>query len=224
MKPFIVIALLLLAGAPAVAYECPKPPQQVAQDVVNEVHSSSTSLLIATSGSYDSTASTVTRDLLQKYPNADQLLVRYTMLSMACQLIMSSSLSDDQKLDRLYRLDAWLWQASGRSTPTRLADATTCPIEPQSVLEPINALFSAWARLNVDAYLAQWGPESIHRSKYGVQDKAKLTAQRRIDFAKYQRVEVVSFSPTIEFADGRKAVVNNSYVMRFFAKERPNIH
>ena len=76
-------------------------------------------------------------------------------------------------------------------------------------------MFSAWARLDVDAYLAEWGPESIHRSKYGVQDKSKLAAQRRIDFAKYQRVEVLSFSPKIEFADGRKAVVNNSYVMRF---------
>jgi hypothetical protein len=116
IRSFILIALLLLT-IPAAAYECPKPPQQVAQDVMTDVKSSSTSLLDATRNSYDNVAVTFTHDLLVKYPNADQTLIHFTIVSVACQLIMNSSLSLDEKLDRFYRLDDRMTHDSGRSAP-----------------------------------------------------------------------------------------------------------
>jgi hypothetical protein len=211
-----LIAVFLASGAcSALAYECPRPPQQVAQDVITEVHNTSTVLVTSTTESYNTAARTITQDLISKYPNADQLLVQITMLSMACQLIMGSALSDDQKLDRLYRLDDIFTHRSGRSVPIRLADTETC--SQASVLQPIRALFSAWESLDVNSYLAQWGPDAIHRSKYGVLNKTKLASQRRADFARFRRVEVISFSPTVVFSDGRKAVINNSYMMRYYA-------
>jgi len=119
-------AFLVYLNPALAAYECPKPPQQVAEDVVTEAHGSATSLVSITSSSYDNVARKVTTDLIQKYPNSDQLLVRYTVLSMACQLIMGSSLSDDEKLDRLYRLDDWITHASKASTPIRSEETASC--------------------------------------------------------------------------------------------------
>ena len=214
IRSFILITLLLLT-IPAAAYECPKPPQQVAQDVMTEVKSTSASLLDATRSSYDNVAITLTHDLLAKYPNADRTLIHFTTISVACQLIMNSSLSVDEKLDRFYQLDDQMTHDSGRSAPTKLSDTTICSTTTDSVLRPIRVLFSAWISLDVDTYLAQWGADAIHKSKSSVLSGANLVAQRRLDFTKYVRV-AASYSPTVLFADGRKAVVNNSYVMRFW--------
>jgi hypothetical protein len=212
----VFVALFLLASVPALAYECSKPPEQVTHDVATELRSSSMNLVSATSNSFANVARTVSRDLLVKYPNADQVLIQYAMISMFCQVIMGGSFSDAEKLDRLYQLDDWMWHASRRSTPSKLSDTTSCATTSESVLQPIRALFSAWSRLDVETYLAQWGPDAIHRSKFGVLGMAKLAEKRRGDFAKYTRVEVLSVSPKAIFADGRKAIVNNSYTMRFW--------
>lgn len=216
LRNAIAIGAFLVYLTPALAaYECPKPPQQVAEDVVTEAHGSATSLVSITSSSYDNVARKVTTDLIQKYPNSDQLLVRYTVLSMACQLIMGSSLSDDEKLDRLYRLDDWITHASKSSTPIRSDQPASCATAQDAVLKPIRTLFSAWANLDVNSYLQQWGPNAIHRSKYGVAGKSELAQRRKGDFTKYSKVDVLSYAPKITFADGRKAVVNNSYSMRY---------
>jgi hypothetical protein len=134
---------------------------------------------------------------------------------MACQLIMGSSLSDDEKLDRLYRLDDWITHASKSSTPIRSDQPASCATAQDAVLKPIRTLFSAWANLDVNSYLQQWGPNAIHRSKYGVAGKSELAQRRKGDFTKYSKVDVLSYAPKITFADGRKAVVNNSYSMRY---------
>ncbi len=215
----LALAAALSGVAPATAYECPKPPQQVAEDVTTEAHGSTTALLSASSTSYDNVARNVSHDLLQKYPNADRVLVHYATLSIACQVIMSSTtLSDDEKLDRLYRFDDWMTHDSGGSAPVKAEDASACSKSTDAVLEPIRKVFSSWVQLDADAYLAQWSPDAIHRSKFRVLDADDLARQRRVDFRKYARVEVLSSSPTVVFADGRKAVVNNSYSMRYWRK------
>ena len=215
----LALAAALSGVAPATAYECPKPPQQVAEDVTTEAHGSTTALLSASSTSYDNVARNVSHDLLQKYPNADRVLVHYATLSIACQVIMSSTtLSDDEKLDRLYRFDDWMTHDLGGSAPVKAEDASACSKSTDAVLEPIRKVFSSWVQLDADAYLAQWSPDAIHRSKVRVLDADDLARQRQVDFRKYARVEVLSSSPTVVFADGRKAVVNNSYSMRYWRK------
>jgi hypothetical protein len=217
LRNAIATGLFFASFTPALAaYECPRAPQQVAEDVVTEAHGSATSLVSATSSSYDNVARKVTTDLIQKYPNSDRLLVRYTVLSMACQVIMgSNSLSDDEKLDRLYRFDDWVTHGSNASTPVRSDQTASCTTAEPAVLKPVRALFSAWENLDVNSYLQQWGPDAIQRSQYGVIGKSELAQRRKGDFTKYSEVDVLSYAPKITFADGRKAVVNNRYSMRY---------
>jgi hypothetical protein len=211
----IVLALQLLTSIAAHAYDCPKPTQQLTPEVVTEVRGSATTLFSATSDRYDIVARTTSRDLFEKYPNADRIAVMNTMLSMFCQVIMASSMSDDAKLDRLYRLDGWITHTSGQSVPVKLADTTTCPTDADAVLQPIRAVFMSWARLDLASYLAQWAPNGIHRSKYGVWGKPELAQKRRSDFANFSRVDVLSYTPKVAFVDGRKALVNNQYAMHY---------
>jgi hypothetical protein len=212
-------AIVMLGVGGAAAYECPKPPQQVAEDVTTEAHGSTTALLSVSSSSYDNVARNVSQDLLQKYPNADRVLVHYATLSIACQVIMASTtLSDSEKLDRIFRLDDWMTHDSGISGPVKAEDESACPKSTDAVLDPIRKVFSSWAQLDINGYLAQWSPDAIHRSKSSVLDADDLARQRRADFGKYARVEVLSFSPNVVFVDGRKAVVNASYSMRYWRK------
>lgn len=214
-RPLIVVTLLSFASIPVHAYDCPKPTQQLTPEVVTEVRGSTTTLFSASNDNYDIVARSTSRDLFEKYPNADRIAVMNTMLSMFCQVIMASSMSDDDKLDRLYRLDGWITHTSGKSVPVKLADTTTCSPNADAVLQPIRGIFLSWSRLDLDGYLAQWAPNGIHRSNYGVLGKLELAQKRRSDFAKFSRVDVLSYTPTIAFIDGRKALVNNQYAMRY---------
>ena len=209
----LAVVLLVLGSSAARAYDCPKPSQQFVQD--SEVHDTTIILAAVGEQKYNSVAKVVTTDLFSKYPNADKVVIAHTMLSMFCQVIMGSAMSTEEKLDRLYRLDGWITYISGRSAAVR-ADSPTCATDPGAVLRPIRSIFQAWTRLDVEAYLEQWAPNALRRAKAaGVFGKGELAQRRRADFARFSRVAVWGYSPTIVFADGRKAVVNNRYTMQF---------
>ena len=197
--------------ASAIAFECPHPSEQIAQNVSKDV----TTLSGATKDSFQKKADSVTHDVFEKYPNADQLAIATTMLSMYCQVILASNMTDAEKLDRLDRLEAAVTNEKGISVPLDKSVGPECSTRPAEVLRPVNALFHAWETLDVDQYLAQWGPNAIARSKYYVYKVADLGPHRRANFAQYRAVDVITMDPKIVFADHTKAVVQNVYAMRF---------
>ena len=137
------------------------------------------------------------------------------MISIYCQFIFTSSFTDAQKLDALYRVEEWITRISGVTVPMNRSSGTTCSTDPGEVLKPIRAIFDAWAHLNIHNYMEQWGPESIQRSKYYARERPDIETQRRADFRKYSSVMVQSIDPKILFSDGTKARVTNTYSMRF---------
>ena len=215
------VGLLLLALAlcrPAFGYDCPKPAQQITQDVSYVIKSDVSVLGGIGGGAFEAKAQTVTTDVFSKYPHADELAIAITMISMFCQVILPSAMPDAEKLDRLYRLEDLITHAKGRSVPMEASVGKTCSTAPQDVLRPVNALFDAWQRLDVDEYLAQWGPEAIARSKYYVMKAADIAPRRRADFASFASVTVLGTQPKILFVDGTKARVSNVYSMHFVTR------
>jgi hypothetical protein len=204
-------ATLGLACRPVLAFECPHPSQQISEDVSEKV----ATLSDATKDSFQKKASTVTHDVFEKYPHADQVAIATTLLSMYCQILLPSTMSDAEKLDRLDRLEGVVTRQKGISVPLDTSVGPECSNEPAEVLRPIRAFFRAWEKLDVDEYLAQWGPNAIARSKYYVRKAADLSPRRRADFGQYRTVDVITISPKITFADHTKAVVQNVYTMRF---------
>ena len=212
---WIAAVLLGLGCRMASAFECPHPSQQLGQDVSEKV----STLSQTTKDSFQTEAGTVTHDVFEKYPHADQVAIATTLLSMYCQVLLPSNMPDAEKLDRLDRLEAAVTREKGISVPLDRSVGPECSTAPAEVLRPIRALFAAWATLDIDEYLAQWGPNAIARSKYYVRKAADLSPRRRADFARYRAVDVVTIDPKIAFADHTKAVVRNVYTMRFTRKD-----
>jgi hypothetical protein len=208
---WIGAAVIGLSCGAALAFECPHPSEQLGQDLSEKV----TALSETTKESFQTKAGTVTHDVFEKYPHADQVAIATTMLSMYCQILLPSKMSDAEKLDRLDRLEGAVTREKGISVPLDKSVGPECSSAPAEVLRPIRALFAAWERLDVNEYLAQWGPNAIARSKYYVRKVADLGPRRRADFAQYRAVDVVAIDLQITFADHTKAVVQNVYTMRF---------
>jgi hypothetical protein len=216
MRPiFLVLIVIALISSPARAYECPAPTQQLARDVSVSIKSDVSVLNGLATTSFESNAETVTRDVFAKYQDAGVVALGHSVISIFCQIIMPSSMTDAEKLDQLYRLEEWVTRISGRSVAMEKSAGTNCATSSSEVLRPIKAVFDAWQQLDVDEYLAQWGPESIQRSKYYVRRMADIADKRRMDFREFQSVSVISIDPKILFADGTKARVDNTYTMRF---------
>lgn len=208
---WVAAALLGLSYGTALAFECPHPSEQLSQDVSEKV----TTLSETTKDSFQTKAGTVTHDVFENYPHADQVAIATTLLSMYCQILLPSSMSDAEKLDRLDRLEGAVTHEKGISVPLDISVGPECSSAPAEVLRPIRALFEAWEKLDVNEYLTQWGPNAIARSKYYVRKVADLGPRRRADFAQYRAVSIVAIDPKITFADHTKAVVQNVYTMRF---------
>jgi hypothetical protein len=216
----LLAALALLWAAPAaLAYDCPKPTQQLTRDQTTEVKSSVTALGGLSGSGFERKSADVAQELFSRYPHADNLALANTMLSMFCQVILPSPMSDAEKLDQLYRLEDRLTGYTGHSVPLDRAVAAACPTDSRDVLAPILALFQAWERLDVDQYLEQWGPDAIARSRYYVFKMADYAQQRRADFAQFRTVDVVSIAPRVVYADPAKAKVLNTYTMRFVRRD-----
>jgi hypothetical protein len=213
--PLIVPIVLALISSPAAAYECPAPTKQLAEDVSVQIRSDVSVLKGLATTSFESSAETVTRDLFAKYQDAGVVALGHSVISIFCQIIMPSSMSDAEKLDQLYRLEEWITRISGSSVPMEKTTGTNCATTSDQVLRPVKAVFHAWQTLDVDEYLAQWGPESIQRSKYHARRMADIVDKRRMDFQEFQSVSVISIDPKILFVDGTKARVDNTYTMRF---------
>jgi hypothetical protein len=222
MRFFIVstaCALLMVSTQTFASVECPKPTQQLATDVSVKIRSEVGQLPASTKPEFDASAETITRDLFTKYQNSDTVALAHSTISIFCQVLITSSLTDAQKFDQLYRLEDWITRISGHSVPMNPATGTDCSTASQDVLRPIKAVFNAWAHLDIGEYITQWGPGSIQRSHYYARQKPDIVNQRRSDFAKYASVAVLGTDPKILFVDGAKARVSNIYSMRFVRRD-----
>lgn len=218
MYVFLWICLFVCVGLPtraSASVDCPKPLVQVATNVSVKIKSDIGALSTASAQKFDASAEVVTRDLFQKYSDSGTVALAYSTISIFCQVIAGSSLSDAEKLDQLYRLEEWITRISGHSTPTNTYSKMTCSTDRQHVLKPINAVFDAWSTRDSAKYMAQWAPAAIQRSKYYVRERSEIVTRRNQDFQRYSNVSVIYFTPKILFADGAKARVSNRYSMRF---------
>ena len=225
----IFCVFLMVSSSAHASVECPRPAQQLATNVSIKIQSAVSSLPRETTPQFDASAETVTRDLFAKYQNAGTVVLAHSVISMYCQFLVTSSFTDAQKLDVLYRVEEWITRISGVTVPMNRSSGTTCSTDPEEVLKPIRAVFDAWAHLNIREYMEQWGPESIQRSKYYARKRPDIETRRSADFRKYSSVIVRSIDPKILFSDSTKARVANTYSMRFVrwdctAPENPSTH
>ncbi|MGD9539969.1 hypothetical protein [Methylocystis sp.] len=217
---FVVSVLLSIVAmvAPAYAFgviDCPKPVVQTATDVSAKIQSGVRPLAGVSAQTFDAKAEVVTRDLFHEYSDSGTVALAHSTISIFCQIIATSSLSDAEKLDHLYRLEEWITRISGHSAPTSTYWKATCAASPSQVLKPVQAVFNAWATRDLDRYMSQWAPAAIQRSKYYARELSEIASRRSHDFAKYAAVSVISVNPRILFVDGAKARISNTYSMRF---------
>jgi hypothetical protein len=210
---------LAFVALSAEAFECPRPTQQLATAESSDVRSSVSELGGLKAATFEMKADVVTRDVFAKYPHADDVAIANTMISMFCQVVLPSAMSDSEKLDYLFRLDDRITRHARVSVPLSPAVGPACSTSADAVLAPIHSVFKAWDQLDVELYLAQWGPDAIARSKYYAYKIADFAPRRRAAFASYQAVKVISINPSVTYSDATKANVNNTYTMRFESKD-----
>jgi hypothetical protein len=125
VRPLLMIILLLLhysASADA-ALDCPAPPQQFARDIGVQGTASAEGLLKRLfEGSLQANVSFVAQDLISKYPHADRTIIAFGILSMYCQIIRDSNVSDDKKMAMVGEASLILlrWEQSAEDPSARL--------------------------------------------------------------------------------------------------------
>jgi hypothetical protein len=93
--------LVLWSSTAAAALDCPKPPQNVAKEVVVDTEANVSGLGSLAGGSLKNHTAVTAKNLFEKYPHADRLTMGTLMLSLYCQQVDASrDLTDETKLDR----------------------------------------------------------------------------------------------------------------------------
>jgi hypothetical protein len=94
--------LLWWSGSAFAAMDCPQASKDISKDLAVSTEASVEGLKGLATGSLKNKTETTTRNLFEKYPNADRVAIATTMLSMYCQQVdRSTTLADGEKLDRL---------------------------------------------------------------------------------------------------------------------------
>lgn len=104
------------------------------------------------------------------------------------------------------------------AAPTPAPAPSGCSTAPADILKPVEALFRAWAALDVDLYAAQWRQDAFQVAGKIQRDRAKILEHRRGLFGRLAAVQVTRTDPAIERVDGRLAFVRNTYTMEFTLK------
>ncbi len=100
--PLLALLTLTPIAAAQAAMDCPAPPQSAARELVNDTEASASGLGSLVGGSLKNKTEVTVKNLFAKYPNADRLSIATLLMSQFChQIDASTTLSDEQKLDRL---------------------------------------------------------------------------------------------------------------------------
>ncbi len=102
----IIVACLLTLSWPAHAadFNCPEPTMQVAPNIVADGQARTMSIVNATDPDLKGAVQNTIVNLWAAYPQADRIAVAQNLLSTSCNLIKSSNLADERKLDRWTKL------------------------------------------------------------------------------------------------------------------------
>jgi hypothetical protein len=99
---FLVPTILTLSApiARAADFACPPPSEQVANDINVDINGSAQTFLKIGAAQVQGTVQKTVVDLFSKYPNADRVAIINTLISTTCNFVKSSTLSDNDKLNR----------------------------------------------------------------------------------------------------------------------------
>jgi hypothetical protein len=101
-KALLALVVSSWCTAALAKMNCPETPQNISKDVLVDTEASVSGLRGLASASLKNKTETTTKNLFEKYPNADRLVVAQMIMSVYCQQIdASTTLSDGEKLDRL---------------------------------------------------------------------------------------------------------------------------
>jgi hypothetical protein len=110
-----------------------------------------------------------------------------------------------------------LSRASEPTTSQEDLSAVARTIEAQRL--PIDNLFTAWEKLDLDLYMAQWAPQAIQYSRQFRRDRDEILQKRRKDFRRFDRVEVLGYEVAYAGFRNETAHFNVKYSMRFHFKD-----
>ena len=108
---------------------------------------------------------------------------------------------------------------TSRETKSPAAAATQASTEQPSPAAaprtPIDNIFKAWERRDVDLYLEQWHP--LGRQWIGTTSRsmAEIAERRRKDFERYRRVQVLDYKVEIDNPASDPVIARVTYSMRF---------
>jgi len=99
---FAVAVLSICASwrAHAADFQCPEPAMQVAANVAADARARTSRIVNAQDADLAAEVQSTVGNLWARYPQADRIAIAQNLLSTSCNLIKTSSLSDERKLDR----------------------------------------------------------------------------------------------------------------------------
>lgn len=84
---------------------------------------------------------------------------------------------------------------------------------------PIDNLFKAWPRKDLDLYMAQWHPNGLQWAGKTSRSVADIREKRRADFARFRVVQVQDWKVEIDNPSGDPVNARVTYTMRY---QRPD--
>lgn len=138
-----------LAGAIA----CPDPPAQYAKDVNTDTQVAIGALGRLKASELANKTQVVTKPLLDNVPNSDRFYLTQSLISTFCRMISASSLTDNEKLDRLTAFtDQIMSPYLGGNTRPRLsaADPSSRPVIPPKQNKDLEKYIDTSARRSAD--------------------------------------------------------------------------
>lgn len=88
-----------------------------------------------------------------------------------------------------------------------------------AVRAPIDNLFTAWAKKDLNGYLAQWHPQGRQWIGTKARSMPEIAERRRRDFDRYRTVNVIGHKVEVEDASTEPVTARVTYSMQF---ERPD--
>lgn len=109
------------------------------------------------------------------------------------------------------------------AAPSNLARADVTrgneSINVNELRKPVDNLFLAWEKHDLDMYLRQWSPKAIQYLPKTSRDFKGIREKRAKDFQKYSKVEVLGYQVHYAGSTGDAAELGASYYMNFYGKD-----
>lgn len=132
---FALLALLLAASPGAQGVICPQMPEAVTsvnRDIKSDITASVGTLGLIKAGDVAVKTETQAKNLFEKYPNLDKLLIAQTMAATYCDMLNSTSLPETDKLDRWERFSYKVFNLPNNPPPSTPNTAPSAPRAPEN--------------------------------------------------------------------------------------------